>query len=32
MAGQTGSASNSDSGGSLGDAADGLGKINQHRS
>ncbi|MCY7795622.1 MMPL family transporter [Bacillus spizizenii] len=29
MAGQTGSASNSRSGGSLGDAADGLGKINQ---
>ncbi|MCY8598113.1 MMPL family transporter, partial [Bacillus vallismortis] len=29
MAGQTGSASDSSSGGSLGDAADGLGKINQ---
>ncbi|MEC0615713.1 MMPL family transporter [Bacillus inaquosorum] len=29
MAGQTGSASNSSSGGSLGDAADGLSKINQ---
>ncbi|MEC1621627.1 MMPL family transporter [Bacillus mojavensis] len=29
MAGQTGSDSNSSSGGSLGDAADGLGKINQ---
>ncbi|MCY9145389.1 MMPL family transporter [Bacillus sp. T9C1] len=29
MAGQTGSASNSRSGGSLGDVADGLGKINQ---